>query len=415
MMGGFVQYNSSSAATKSFLTNAVIAYTDNNGATWKGYMNIDSFIPDGVKLNVGIQFGSSGPHSIIFFGGDDLINVTTAEFESSAGVSPISVGFEPSLVFVTGGPGATNSVGNIGRCPLGVAINDPQESQSSVAFTHVPSASGTAGNVITSSVNNDRVFDQPYNGAAGATGIISNYSPTGFDFTGTDVRLFRYLAFEFANNPQLKIVDVTVPTSGDYVQGDIGFEPYFGMMGMALGVTARNTAETGNMVSYGVTSFTPTAIHTANVRDQSGLSTTSTSNLVASALRLMTYDTQADAILGSGYTFDANGWTHTLTTNPTSPVLGWGLAVGPTAAGGVTFDGPNIVAQSGTQDQVFTFDENGEGTVASRFTGATGYAISPDSSPLPAGLSVNATTGNVEGTPTESGTFTNIIIRGSDT
>jgi hypothetical protein len=34
----------------------------------------------------------------------------------------------------------------------------------------------------------------------------------------------------------------------------------------------------------------------------------------------------------------------------------------------VTFDGPDIVAQSGTQDQVFTFDENGEGTVASRFS-----------------------------------------------
>ena len=79
-----------------------------------------------------------------------------------------------------------------------------------------------------------------------------------------------------------------------------------------------------------------------------------------------------------------------------------------------TFDGPNIVAQSGTQDQVFTFDENGEGTVASRFTGTTGYAVSPDSSPLPAGLSVNATTGNIEGTPTESGSFPNIIIRGSE-
>jgi hypothetical protein len=39
--------------------------------------------------------------------------------------------------------------------------------------------------------------------------------------------------------------------------------------------------------------------------------------------------------------------------------------------------------------------------------------LSPDSGPLPAGLSVNATTGNIEGTPTESGTFPNIIIRGS--
>jgi hypothetical protein len=41
------------------------------------------------------------------------------------------------------------------------------------------------------------------------------------------------------------------------------------------------------------------------------------------------------------------------------------------------------------------------------------FSLSPDSGPLPAGLSVNATTGNVEGTPTESGTFPNIIIRGS--
>jgi hypothetical protein len=42
------------------------------------------------------------------------------------------------------------------------------------------------------------------------------------------------------------------------------------------------------------------------------------------------------------------------------------------------------------------------------------FSLSPDSGPLPAGLSVNATTGNIEGTPTESGTFPNIIIRGSE-
>ena len=79
-----------------------------------------------------------------------------------------------------------------------------------------------------------------------------------------------------------------------------------------------------------------------------------------------------------------------------------------------TFNGPDIVAQTGTQDQPFTFDENGEGTVASRFTGANSYALSPDSDPLPAGLIVNPTTGNIEGTPTESGTFTDIKVRGSE-
>jgi hypothetical protein len=39
------------------------------------------------------------------------------------------------------------------------------------------------------------------------------------------------------------------------------------------------------------------------------------------------------------------------------------------AAGGVTFDGPNIIDQpQGVENEVFVFDENGEGTVASRFS-----------------------------------------------
>jgi hypothetical protein len=111
------------------------------------------------------------------------------------------------------------------------------------------------------------------------------------------------------------------------------------------------------------------------------------------------------ADLSGTFTDDITGGTRTLP---------WERGAYDIIAGGVTFDGPDIVAQTGTENQVFTFDENGEGTVASRFTGATGYAVSPDSSPLPAGLTVNATTGNIEGTPTESGTFSNIIIRGSE-
>ena len=83
------------------------------------------------------------------------------------------------------------------------------------------------------------------------------------------------------------------------------------------------------------------------------------------------------------------------------------------AAPSVTFDGPNVIAQTGTENVLFSFNENTEGTVASRFTGATSYALAPTSDALPNGLTVNGTTGNIEGTPTV--TFTgNIIIEGSD-
>jgi hypothetical protein len=82
------------------------------------------------------------------------------------------------------------------------------------------------------------------------------------------------------------------------------------------------------------------------------------------------------------------------------------------AAPGVTFDGPDIIAQTATEGVQYTFQDNGEGTVASRFTGATSYAYAPGSD-QPAGITINATTGNPEGTPSVSGTF-DITIEGSD-
>jgi hypothetical protein len=80
----------------------------------------------------------------------------------------------------------------------------------------------------------------------------------------------------------------------------------------------------------------------------------------------------------------------------------------------VTFDGPSVDPQAGTELVDFGSQP---GDMSSRFTGATSYALSPDSDPLPAGLSVNATTGNIEGTPDagSAGSYTNIIVRGSET
>ena len=77
----------------------------------------------------------------------------------------------------------------------------------------------------------------------------------------------------------------------------------------------------------------------------------------------------------------------------------------------VEFIGPNVDPLAGTDGVDFGSQP---GDMSSRFTGASSYALSPDSGPLPAGLSVNATTGDIEGTPTESGTFAGVIVRGSE-
>jgi hypothetical protein len=64
--------------------------------------------------------------------------------------------------------------------------------------------------------------------------------------------------------------------------------------------------------------------------------------------------------LSGTFTVDITGATRTQ----------WDIgAYGIVAAGGVTFDGPNIIDQpQGVLNEVFVFDENGEGTVASRFS-----------------------------------------------
>jgi hypothetical protein len=72
------------------------------------------------------------------------------------------------------------------------------------------------------------------------------------------------------------------------------------------------------------------------------------------------------ADLSGTFTDDITGGTRTLP---------WERGAYDIIAGGVTFDGPDIVAQTGTQDQVFTFDENGEGTVASRFSVSHGRRV----------------------------------------
>jgi hypothetical protein len=79
------------------------------------------------------------------------------------------------------------------------------------------------------------------------------------------------------------------------------------------------------------------------------------------------------------------------------------------------FDGEDIIAQTGTQDVAYTFQDGGDGDVSTRFSAAGTYTLDSGSAPLPLGMSINNTTGNPEGTPTEAGTFAGIVILGTET
>jgi hypothetical protein len=81
----------------------------------------------------------------------------------------------------------------------------------------------------------------------------------------------------------------------------------------------------------------------------------------------------------------------------------------------VSFDGPDIDPIAGTELTAFP-DPTPDPSTESRFTGATSYALQAGT--LPAGITVDATTGNLIGTP-EAGSavgspYTGIVIRGSE-
>ena len=78
----------------------------------------------------------------------------------------------------------------------------------------------------------------------------------------------------------------------------------------------------------------------------------------------------------------------------------------------VTFDGPSVGDMLGTVQSDFGSQP---GDMATRFTGANSYHLSPESSSLPIGLYVNAATGDIEGTPDShlGSPHTGVIVRGS--
>jgi hypothetical protein len=83
---------------------------------------------------------------------------------------------------------------------------------------------------------------------------------------------------------------------------------------------------------------------------------------------------------------------------------------------GPQFIGPDIESQLGVDGEPFVFNKDPNDTdVFERFSPDTGLTFTLQSGTLPAGMSINATTGDPEGTPTEAGSFPGIIIRGDDT
>ena len=409
---GSVNAGTASDVYTDWRSDLISGYTNDTTTTLFGAAEFTQFVPDGIQITVTADFPVGAEAHFTLIGGADVtarretVSLTTNE-------EVVNLGYEPDLMFINTGVDITPAHSGICNQSFGVVQNI-----AGVAKNYSQSSFGRAGRITMENRGwlSDVYAMTRWSGTSFQTQLsLHTFTSTGFSVTtvGT-VRSFSTLTLEFASQPDIELWHETIPISGDWTVTQPGFEPTWGLVaGMNIQSTFNDDSTT-NRYGISLSMFDASVLGCISVSDRDAAGTSQTDSSSTSYMQEMKEDSLEGIYRTStGHALTADGWTISGLSQPESTSLGYAicLAIGPGAA--VTFDGPNIVPQTGTENALYTFDENAEGTVASRFTGATTYALAPGSDALPTGLTVNPTTGNIEGTPTEVATR-NITIRGSE-
>lgn len=287
----------------------------------------NSWITDGVQINVSDAPSANCLVTVILFGGTDFnAHVGTLTVDNGNTVDVTAPGFEPDGVFL-GCIGDTDTTYSPTlHQSFGCAINDGLDTQ---RHTQIYSADASGTMNTMAEVRSDTVAGQGGNDAFAWNGPVSDFDANGFSFTGAtagDADIVMYFAFALGGG-EASLFTTTWPTSGNYAETTPGFTPIFGMINSVVGVSTINSLATSGVWGWSLAAFDDTNIYTVNAVDEDGLATADTATMSSDQLRILDID-QSDEVIASSYAFDADGWDFTLSTNPASAFLGWGLAIG---------------------------------------------------------------------------------------
>jgi hypothetical protein len=303
--------------------------------------SFNSFITDGIRLNIDDQAGSAFLGTIVFIHGTDVANVYCEIVDdlgtSTTAQSITAPGFEPDVVFVLSdffGGVPPNQLSSL-TAGFGVALNNVGEDNVCAAW-HTRDNIGTSA--ATGILRNNACI-------AGIFAVdnwrasIDNYAANGFDITVTGIAApdagndnFGYLAVKFNNSPDLAIGDMSWPTSGNYAETGPGFAPDSGLICAISGVDSRNTLDTTGPYGVSITVFDDTNINALSFSGEDALATSNENSRHSDSLSLA--DAAGDQEVVATYALDSLGWDFTISTNPAAAILGWWFAIGPGAAGG---------------------------------------------------------------------------------
>lgn len=305
-----------------------------NGASARATFN--SWITDGVRINVSDAPSANCLVTVILFGGSDLsVDVGTLTMNGTSAVDVTGPGFEPDLVFLGCIGDDNTSLSTNLYTSFGVAVNDGSDTQ---RVTKIYSDDGAATMNCIASVQSDAAVGQGANDSFTWDGTVGSFDSSGFSVTGdlsgnTDIVM--YMAINLGGG-EASLFTTTWPTSGNYAETTPGFTPIFGMINSVVGVSTINSITTSGVWGWSLAAFDDSNIYTVNAVDEDGLGTSDTATMSSDQLRILDVD-QSNEVIASSYAFDSDGWDFTLSTNPASAFLGWGLAIG--AGGGATVSG----------------------------------------------------------------------------
>jgi len=282
----------------------------------------------------------------ILIGGDDISDVflDDAVNLTGTGVNTITMGFEPDLTFfTTTGLASSSTSATDSHLSFGAVVNDGLDTQGSI-IQNGDNGVLAANPSITVGYNSNTAAVGRVTSGLDWQQVVTGHTATGLttQVSGGDsgTAVFAVLGFKFTNSPDVAIFDTQYPTAGDYSQTGVGFQPNFGLIVSAQEHTAVNTLSSAGdpSMANAYTAFDETVLSTHTFHSVDGSVTSTTGNLSDLSLRVLS-GLGATRVQSSGYAFTADGWDFTLTTNPTTQIHGWGLAIGPGAA--ANFDDTN--------------------------------------------------------------------------
>ena len=160
---------------------------------------------------------------------------------------------------------------------------------------------------------------------------------TSRETTAPNDRPYRFCSVNFNGTVEARVEALTLPTSGNLSSTAYGFKPQFMLFGF-INVTSQVT-ETGSFtdVNDGISclgAMDGTREHSCGWANDDGNTTSSDTSITADNVLFCTDVSDATDLDGDHSSFDANGFTITMNTNPGATMEGWGLAIEEEAAAG---------------------------------------------------------------------------------